>query len=89
MFAAPLLTGRIVRTLALVAIGISFVPHAVIAAEIDYDIVYVRQPRYGDETQTNWPEVFHPAILEPGADLMLLHPNVPIVPDIQVPVPSE
>ncbi len=42
---------------------------------VDYDIVYVRQPRYGDDTNTLWPEVFHPARLEPGADLMLLHPD--------------
>jgi hypothetical protein len=40
-----------------------------------YDIVYVRQPRYGDATETTWPEVFHPARLEPGANLMLLHPD--------------
>ena len=42
---------------------------------VDYDIVYVRQPRYGDETNTTWPEVFHPGRIEPGADLMLLHPD--------------
>jgi len=45
------------------------------AAFGSYDIVYVRQPRYGDTTETVWPEVFHPARLEPGADLMLLHPD--------------
>jgi hypothetical protein len=45
------------------------------AAARDYDIVYVRQPRYGDTTNTTWPEVAHPASLEPGADLMLLHPD--------------
>jgi len=37
--------------------------------------VYVRQPRFGDLTNTTWPEVFHPAEIDPGADLMLLHPN--------------
>ena len=42
---------------------------------VPYDIVYVRQPRYGDTTNTIWPEVFHPARGEPGADLMLLHPD--------------
>jgi Hydrazine synthase alpha subunit middle domain len=41
----------------------------------DYDIVYVRSPRYGDEQGTSWPEIAHPGLLEPGADLMLLHPN--------------
>src|SRR5262245_36138659 len=45
------------------------------AAARDYDIVYVRQPRYGNTTNTTWPEVAHPASLEPGADLMLLHPD--------------
>jgi hypothetical protein len=42
---------------------------------VGYDIVYVRQPRYGDDVNTIWPEVFHPARLDPGADLMLLHPD--------------
>lgn len=42
---------------------------------VDYDIVYVRQPRYGDNVGTIWPEIFHPARAEPGADLMLLHPD--------------
>ena len=45
------------------------------AGVIDYDIVYVRQARYGDTVNTIWPEVFHPARLDPGADLMLLHPD--------------
>jgi hypothetical protein len=44
-------------------------------AAVNYDIVYVRQPRYGDSTNTTWPEVFHPARLDPGADLVFLHPN--------------
>ncbi len=44
-------------------------------AGIDYDIVYVRQPRFGDDTNTIWPEVFHPARADPGADLVLLHPD--------------
>jgi hypothetical protein len=45
------------------------------AGAVPYDLVYVRQPRFGDSTNTIWPEVFHPARLDPGADLMLLHPN--------------
>src|ERR1043165_154326 len=44
-------------------------------AAVNYDIVYVRQPRYGNNTNTIWPEVFHPARIDPGADLMLLHPD--------------
>ncbi|PYI80059.1 MAG: hypothetical protein DME26_22355, partial [Verrucomicrobia bacterium] len=46
-----------------------------LAAPFTYDIIYVRQPRYGNNTNTTWPEVFHPARLDPGADLMLLHTN--------------
>src|SRR5262245_50072533 len=46
-----------------------------LATVVNYDIVYVRQPRYGPSTNTIWPEVFHPARLDPGADLMLLHTN--------------
>ncbi|MFM8410472.1 MAG: hypothetical protein ACKOCT_09360, partial [Alphaproteobacteria bacterium] len=45
------------------------------AVAVDYDVVYVRQPRYGDTTATTWPEVFHPAQVDPGADLVLLHPD--------------
>lgn len=49
---------------------------AVLVAEpLPYDIVYVRQPRRGDNEHVIWPEVFHPATLEPGSDLMLLHAN--------------
>ncbi|GGZ96815.1 hypothetical protein GCM10008090_01320 [Arenicella chitinivorans] len=40
-----------------------------------YDIVYVRQPRFGDFQNTTWPEVFHPGRLDPGADLVLLRTN--------------
>ncbi len=42
---------------------------------VDYDIVYVRQVRFGDDVNTTWPEVFHPAKLDAGADLVLLHPD--------------
>ena len=42
---------------------------------VPYDIVYVRQPRYGDLVNTVWPGAGKPAQAEPGADLMLLHPD--------------
>ena len=42
---------------------------------LNYDIVYVRAPRYGDNNNTIWPEVTTPLLPDPGADLMLLHPN--------------
>ncbi len=48
---------------------------AVAAHAVTYDVVYVRQPRFGDNTNTTWPEVAHPASIDPGADLMLLHPD--------------
>jgi hypothetical protein len=44
-------------------------------AAVDYAIVYVRAPRYGDSTNTRWPEVINAVQMEPGADLVLLHPN--------------
>lgn len=48
-------------------------PHA--PAAVSYDLIYVRQPRKGDDEHIVWPEVFHPGRAEPGADLMLLHPD--------------
>ncbi len=43
--------------------------------KLDYDIVYVRAPRKGDAVGTNWPEISNPLFMDPGADLMLLHPD--------------
>ncbi len=45
------------------------------AAAVNYDIVYVRAPRYGDTKIADWPEVFNPTKMEPGADLILLKPD--------------
>jgi hypothetical protein len=45
------------------------------AGPVPYDIVYVRQPRKGDNTHVVWPEVFHPGRIEPNSDLVLLHPD--------------
>ncbi|MEQ8850686.1 MAG: hypothetical protein RIB32_02775 [Phycisphaerales bacterium] len=44
-------------------------------AAVDFDIVYVRQPRYGDFVNTTWPDAGHPGRIEPGSDLMLLRPD--------------
>ena len=42
----------------------------------DYDIVYVRAPRAGDEIHKRFYTDFsQPVTMEPGADLMLLHPD--------------
>jgi hypothetical protein len=60
-----------------VAFGViaSFIVVPAWGGAVPYDIVYVRQPRYGDNNNTTWPEIFHPASIDPGADLVLLHPN--------------
>lgn len=47
-------------------------PTPPVAGSVPYPIVYVRQPRRGDTDRILWPEVFHPATLEPGSDLVLL-----------------
>ena len=39
------------------------------AKAADYDIVYVRAPRFGDNQNSNWPEVFNPGVMDAGADL--------------------
>ena len=45
------------------------------AQAVNYDIVYLRAPRNGDATLTDWPEVFNPVKMEAGTDLMLLKAN--------------
>ena len=45
------------------------------ALKLDYDLIYVRAPRFGDRTQNSWPDVARPLHVDPGADLMLLHPD--------------
>jgi hypothetical protein len=41
----------------------------------DFDIVYVRAPRRSPDGRSKWAEVGDPRTMEPGADLMLLHPD--------------
>jgi hypothetical protein len=57
---------------ATVVLAVVLLP-AVSAAVVPYDIVYVRQPRFGSNNNTTWPEVAHPASIDAGADLMLRH----------------
>jgi hypothetical protein len=45
------------------------------AIKYDYDIVYVRAPRHGEEKRGKWADFSDPTRMEPGADLMLLHPD--------------
>lgn len=60
------------KLVSVVVLGLLLVSTAAAQVLRDYDIVYVRQARFGDAQNTTWPEVFHPARLDPGADLMLL-----------------
>jgi hypothetical protein len=41
----------------------------------DFDIVYVRAPRLAADGKSRWAEVGDPRTMEPGADLVLLHPD--------------
>src|SRR5215467_13226699 len=45
------------------------------SVKYDYDVVYVRAPRHGDRGRSLWTEIAHPALMDAGADLMLLHPD--------------
>jgi len=46
------------------------------SVKYDYDIAYVRAPRAGDKVHKKFFTDFSaPVTMEPGADLMLLHPN--------------
>jgi hypothetical protein len=49
------------------------------SVKIDYDIVYVRAPRFvmrdGKQRPSAWPEIGHPTNINAGYDLMLLHPD--------------
>src|SRR6185437_161321 len=50
------------------------------SVKLDYDIVYVRAPRFvtganGKRRPSEWPEIGHPTNIDPGYDLMLLHPD--------------
>ncbi len=46
------------------------------SVKLDYDIVYVRAHRAGDKTHKRFYTDFsQPVTMEPGADLMLLHPD--------------
>src|SRR5687768_29080 len=48
--------------------------------KLDYDIVYVKAPRFvpgkdGKPRPSAWPEIAHPTNIHAGYDLMLLHPD--------------
>ncbi|HET6251364.1 MAG TPA: hypothetical protein VFE47_27010 [Tepidisphaeraceae bacterium] len=45
------------------------------SVKYDYDIVYVRAHRAGDKHLEFYTEIARPVYMQPGADLMLLHPD--------------
>lgn len=56
--------------------AIRYLPSAICTPNIvTTDIVYVRAPRFGDNENSLWADTVRPLSLDPGADLMLLHPN--------------
>jgi hypothetical protein len=65
------------KTLALTALAFIIVLFdvRVAFAALSYDIVYLRAPRKGDQTLTDWPEVFNPTKMEPGTHLLRLKAN--------------
>ena len=71
------LSTTVLSLILLPAVALATAPTAPTVAydAVAYDVVYVRQPRRGDNTHIVWPEVCHPGRVEPGSDLMLLHPN--------------
>src|SRR5262245_35193253 len=66
---------RILAALFSVAVLLVSVWQPVPAATVPFDIVYVRAPRFGDDKFIKWADVYGPMQLEPGSDLMLLHPD--------------
>lgn len=66
---------RLAKAVYVTLIGLIMLADQPARAAVDFDIVYVRQVRFGDDVNTTWPEIFHPARMDPGADLMLLHPD--------------
>jgi hypothetical protein len=46
-----------------------------LSVSYDYDIVYVRAPRRHADGRSHWAEVGDPRTMEPGADLVVLHPD--------------
>jgi len=45
------------------------------SVKYDFDIAYVRAPRKDPTGRSRWAEVGDPRTMEPGAELMLLHPD--------------
>jgi Hydrazine synthase alpha subunit middle domain len=64
------------------------------SVKYDFDIIYVRAPRRDPTGKSHWTEVGHPRTMEPGADLVLLHPDgseevlVPVKPHESITDPS-
>jgi hypothetical protein len=54
---------------------------------VTFDLVYVRAPRYGDNTNAQWLDTVRPTTPDPGADLRLLHPNC--TEEVLFPLPAQ
>ena len=54
---------------------------------VSYDLVYVRAPRFGDNTNSVWPDTVRPLLPDAGADLRLLHPDC--TEEVLFPLPAQ
>lgn len=54
---------------------------------VAFDLIYVRAPRYGDNTNTQWLDTVRTTTPDPGADLRLLHPNC--TEEVLFPLPAQ
>jgi hypothetical protein len=70
-FAAPEEPKRYVGPLSMDVPHVSTDP----TVKYDFDIVYVRAPRREGDGRARWAEVGDPRSMEPGSDLVLLHPD--------------
>ena len=66
---------RVLAFTALCSAGTFDLTSPLTAQSVDYDIVYVRWPRSGDDVLVRLPQGEDPYTVEPGADLVLLHPD--------------
>src|SRR5688500_13466859 len=63
------------------------------SVKYDFDVVYVRAPRPAGKSPSHWAEVGDPRTMDPGAALMLLHPDgteevlVPVQPHESIAAP--
>ncbi|MBI2432670.1 MAG: hypothetical protein HYV26_07360, partial [Candidatus Hydrogenedentes bacterium] len=71
----PRVAALMLLALSMLLASLLFAAEASGESPVDYSIIYIRMPRYGDEVHLVWPEVFHPARIQPGCLLILLYPD--------------